>query len=462
MKIYCCGIAGTGMSALAGLMVQKGFDVMGSDTSFYPPVGDILKNMNVKTFTGFKGENIPGDIDCCIIGNIISRGNPEAEYILNRRIDYLSMAEALYRFFLKDRTGIIVAGTHGKTTITSFVSHMLHAAGLDPGYFIGGKPVNLPANYAIGTGEYFVVEGDEYETSFFDRSSKFLKYHPNHLILTSLEYDHIDFFPTEDLYLKSFKNLVNQVPQNGIIISNGGSPMNEMAVADSFSPVLSYGHQGSHCPIGNIVSIPEGYDFSVKIGDREYHFRTRLKGRYNVWNLTAGIILGHHLEIPMAEIQKAVKSFRGVERRLRYLGRMGEILFYEDFAHHPTSIGYLLRDIRELSGDRHVKAFFEPRSWSLRRNIFQDRLTESLGYADSLVIKDIYQKDKIPPEDRLNVDQIRSDLRKLGKTVDICSEAGDILEIIRQMDHSSGQVAVFISNGDFGGVISSVKEMLES
>jgi len=241
MNVFLSGIAGTGMSSLAGLFKQKGENVSGSDVNFYPPVDKILEQMNVKLFSPYNAGNIPGDVDACVIGNIISRGNPEAEYILNNDIPYYSMAEALYEFFIKGKKSVVAAGTHGKTTISTFISYLLDYARLEPGFFIGGKPLDFDSNYSVGKGDYFVTEGDEYETSFFDRSSKFLKYHPLYLILSALEYDHLDFFPYESIYLKAFQNLVNQVPSKGLIVMNSDYPMNFKAVEKAFTPVVTYG-----------------------------------------------------------------------------------------------------------------------------------------------------------------------------------------------------------------------------
>ncbi len=210
--VFLCGIAGTGMSALAGLFHEAGWRVFGSDSRFYPPVDRLLAELGVTLFQGFDPGNIPAGVDLCVVGNAISRGNPEAEFILDRRLEYLSMAEALQRHFLRGKRSIVVAGSHGKTTTASFVAHLLDVAGLEPGFFIGGKPGNFAANYRTARGEFFVSEGDEYETAFFDRSAKFFKYRPELLLLTALEHDHLDFYATPESYLQSFRNLVNQVP----------------------------------------------------------------------------------------------------------------------------------------------------------------------------------------------------------------------------------------------------------
>ncbi|NIM16448.1 MAG: hypothetical protein GTO45_40070 [Candidatus Aminicenantes bacterium] len=467
MKVFLSGIAGTGMSSLAGLFKEKGYQVSGSDTQFYPPVDKILEKMKIQLFSPYDAKNIPNDVDFCVIGNIISRGNPEAEYILNNDIDYYSMAEALYKFFIKGKKSIVAAGTHGKTTIASFISYLLYYAGLEPGFFIGGKPMNFASNYAMGSGDYFVIEGDEYETSFFDRSSKFLKYHPYYLILSSLEYDHLDFFPYENLYLKAFQNLVNQVPSTGLLILNTDYPMHHQAVEKAFTPIITYGTdeaKSANTPdylVKNIEyhSNNKHYTFTLKHGTKEFEFSTPLSGRYNAWNLTAGIILGFHLGIPTETIREAVETFEGVERRLIQINHIDNTIFLEDFAHHPTSIKQVLQSIREAYPGKKLIVFFEPRSWSLRRNFFQDRLAACFVDADEIFFKDVYQKERIPEEQRLDIQKIKNELQREGKKVTVFDDPRVARDFLNVLDYSRENVVVILSNGSFDGLPAFVKEL---
>ncbi|UCH97163.1 MAG: UDP-N-acetylmuramate--alanine ligase [Candidatus Aminicenantes bacterium] len=460
MKVFLNGIAGTGMSALAGLFKRKGHEVFGSDVNFYPPVDKILENMNAKLFSPYDEKNIPEDVDICVIGNIISRGNPEAEYILNNDIEYYSMAEALNRFFLKGKKSIVAAGTHGKTTIASFISYLLYLAGMDPGFFIGGKPMDFDSNYRVGTGDYFVIEGDEYETSFFDRSSKFLKYHPYYLILSALEYDHPDFFPSESLYLKAFQNLVNQVPSHGLIFLNSDYPLNGKAVEKAFTPVVTYGTANNpDYLVKNIEYKNSRYTFRLKHQSKEITFTTPLSGRYNAWNLTAGIILGLHLGIPGKILHEAVETFRGVERRLNQINNIGNTLFLEDFAHHPTSIKQVLESIRETYPHKKIIVFFEPRSWSLRRNFFQDRFAASFEDADEIFIKEVYQKERIPKDQRLDVDKIKDQLVQKGKKITLFDDTREIKDFLKKLDYNRENVVVILSNGSFDGLPGFVKNL---
>ncbi len=453
MKVFLSGIAGTGMSSLAGLFKQKGYDVSGSDVNFYPPVDKILENMKVKLFTPYNAENIPGDVDFCVIGNIISRGNPEAETILNKDIQYYSMAEALYKFFIKGKKSIVAAGTHGKTTIAAFMSYLLETAGLAPGFFIGGKPRDFDTNYSVGTGDYFVIEGDEYETSFFDRSAKFLKYHPLYLILSALEYDHLDFFPTEGLYLKAFQNLVNQVPSGGLIIMNNDYPLNFKAVEKAFTPVVTYGTANNpEYFIKNIEHKTDHYTFTLKHGSKQAVFTTYLAGKYNAWNLTSGIVLGFHLGIPEKTIREAVETFRGVERRLNKINHIKNTIFLEDFAHHPTSIKQVLQSVKEMVPRKRLIVLFEPRSWSLRRNFFQDRLAASFLDADEIFFKEVYQKERIPEDQRLDVFKIEKELTAGGKAVTIFDDVQVVKDYLQSLDFGREQVVVILSNGSFDGL----------
>jgi len=464
MKVFLSGIAGTGMSSLAGLFKQKGDEVSGSDVTFYPPVDKILENMKVKLFNPYNVENIPRDVDCCVIGNIISRGNPEAEYILNKEIEYYSMAEALYKYFIKGKKSIVVAGTHGKTTIASFIAYLLDTAGLDPGFFIGGKPLDFDANYSIGAGGYFVTEGDEYETSFFDRSSKFLKYHPLYLILSSLEYDHLDFFPSESIYLKAFQNLVNQVPSKGSIIMNSDFPMNTRAVEKVFTPVVTYGTRNNPDYLIKTIKFNNRnhfnkYFFTLQHNSKEATFTTSLAGRYNIWNLASGIVLGLHLGIAEKTIKEAVETFAGVERRLNKINQIGSTIFLEDFAHHPTSIKQVLQSVKESYPQKKVFALFEPRSWSLRRNFFQDRLAASFMDADEIFFKEVFQKEKIPEDQRLDVGKIKEELAARGKVIFVFDDVQVIKDFLHALDFGQENVVVILSNGSFDDIPNFVKTL---
>jgi len=458
-NIFLSGIAGTGMSSLAGLFNDCGYKVSGSDDNFYSPVDKILKKMNIELFEGYKKENIRKKTDFCILGNVLKRGNPEVEYVLNNKIKFYSMADALYKFFIKDKRSVVVAGTHGKTTISSFVSYMLEKSGLNPGYFIGGKPLNLNSNYKVGKGEFFISEGDEYETAFFDRSSKFLKYFPDDLILTSLEYDHIDFFKTKDLYEYAFKNLINQVPSNGMIIYNKDYRMNRDVIKGSFAKNISYGSEDADYLIKNIKMIKgeSGYKFTVNNKGRNFNFETQLFGKYNIWNLTAGIIYGLNIGISVDELKNIVWEFQGVERRLNMIKAIGKTVFLEDFAHHHTAIKNVLESLREVYKEEKLVVLFEPGSYSIKQADFQDKLTDSFEKADEIRVKNPFNE--IVDDKKLDFERFRNKLEAMGKKINIYNSFEDMKTSIKNLNFSNNQIVVLLSNKSFGGIPDFIKSL---
>ncbi len=456
MKVFLSGIAGTGMSSLAGLLVEKGFEVSGSDTAFYPPTSTILKKLGIKLYDSFNPSNITGDTDLCVIGNIISRGNPEAEYILNNNMPFMSMPEALFKYFIKGKESIVVSGTHGKTTISGFIAFLLELAGMSPGYFIGGLPDDLGSSCSIGSGKYFVVEGDEYETSFFDRSSKFLKYFPKFLIISALEYDHLDFFKNRSDYLYAFKNLVNQVPSAGKIILNSDFPLGVEAVKNSYSDVVTYGMKNCNVKIGGIERKNDGICFDILFEDEILNFKTPLFGKYNIWNLSAGIILGRLIGIPDATIKQAVSSYKGISRRLKILGTIMKTTFFEDFAHHPSEISAVLSSLKERYPDKELVVFMDTGSSSLRRRKFEENLIESLKYGDTVFLKKIAWKGKIPENERIRQDVVIRKLGDEGVKAKLVDSYKNLKNIISKMDKNYPQTVILLSNGGFGGTPSFV------
>ena len=453
MKVFMSGIAGTGMSSLAGLFCARGDQVSGSDTAFYPPVGTILNNLPARLHRGFNAAQIPADVDLCVIGNIISRGNPEAEFILDHRLPYASMPQALYDHFIRGRSSIVVAGAHGKTTITAFIAFLLHHAGLDPGYFVGGKPIDFSTGFQIGGGDFFVSEGDEYETAFFDRSSKFLKYHPDILVLSACEYDHLDFFPTENAYESAFRNVINQVPSNGLIVSSMDFAMNREISTAAFTPLRGYGADAGDFRIMDVEEQgEEGFCFLLQSDTIRLPVQSPMAGSYNAWNLSAGILVGLHLGIPEEKILEAASAFHGVERRLRRIRTLGATRIYEDYAHHPTALGKMLASMRQRFPTDRLVCILEPRSWSMRRNDFQDRLTVSLAQADDVWIRRTSPGGKIPSEMRLDEDRLATELQDRGTDARVAEDEGEIQRWIRMQDMERPTVMVVASNGSFGGL----------
>ncbi len=331
----------------------------------------------------------------------------------------------------------------------------------DPGYFIGGKPINLGSNYSKGKGGYFISEGDEYETSFFDRSSKFLKYFPDILIISSLEYDHLDFFRTETDYSSAFRNLVNQVPSKGLIIFNSDYKMTGHVVEGSISTKISYGTENCDYIVGDIHPDQEGISFSLKGKDKELLFRTPLHGEYNVFNLSAGIIAGINAGIPMGTIRDAVNGFNGVERRLRKIGEKENTVLYEDFAHHPTSVREVLKSLKTLYPKNTLTAFFEPASWSLKNRYFEKQLIDSLSEADEVLIKVPGKMGKVPENERINIDLIVESLNLAGTKCSLTKNISDYATFLKNISHIDYRTIVILSNGSFDSLPSIAGELFQ-
>jgi len=454
MKVHLMGIAGAGMSSLAGLFSARGDRVSGSDTGFYPPAGEVLAALPVRLHKGFSENHIPRGVDLCVVGNIVSRGNPEAEFVLNRHIPYASMPEALYEYFIHGNRSIVVAGTHGKTTTSAFIAFLLNRAGRKPGYFIGGQPLDLPCGYSPGSGNDFVSEGDEYETAFFDRSSKFLKYHPEILVLNPMEYDHIDFFPDEASYRAAFLNLVNQVPSAGRIINCTDYPMNREVAAGAFTAVTGYGSgERNEIRIKDVVCAPgAGFSFTLLTKEQELRLQSPLSGIYNAGNLAAGIAVGLYLEISVSVIRDAVACFRGVARRLKLLRSIGDSHFYEDFAHHPTSLARMLDSLRQMYPQHQLVCLVEPRSRSLRRRDFQERLVESLSGADEVVIRRVAQARRAADGTEINESEVAAALRHMGRRATVAQDGEAVRCAVRALDLSRPVAVVAASNGAFDGL----------
>lgn len=461
-KVHMLGICGTGMSALAGLLKSKGALVSGSDTQFYPPVGPMLRKMGVTVFEGYDARHIRPGIDLFVVGNVVGRGNPEVERLLNAGCAYESMAEALYRYVLAGRRTVVLAGTHGKTTTSAFLSHLFSCCDRDPGYFIAGNPVDLPQHFRLGGGEHFFVEGDEYETAFFDRSSKFLKYRPHDLILTALEHDHVDFFPEAAAYQKSFSNLVNTVPGDGLILYNQDYPMAREVIRGAFSRTFAFGLNPG-LPSGVLIRVDgiddAGISFALPWHGGDLHFTTPLIGRYNLLNLCAGILYGLHSGLEYGEIEAAVRSFHGVERRMTRLGQIGNTLFLEDFAHHPTAIASAIRAVKETYPHKKALTVIEPRSWSLRRNRFAAALRDSLQSSDEVWICEIYQKEKLAAAERLDVNGLSGELASADRPARAAQDAEQIWTWLQELDTRQERVVLLLSNGAFGGLPGRVRAL---
>lgn len=450
------------MASLAGLLKESGALVTGSDLELYSPTREMLEKMGIRINKAYSEKNLKPLPDMVVIGNVIKRGNPEAEYILDHHLDYCSMPVMIKRRFLKGKKTVVAAGTHGKTTTASLISWIYFSAGKDPGYLIGGIPKNFGQSYRLGSGKHFVIEGDEYETSFFDKGPKFMHYSPDTLILGAIEYDHADIYKSLEEVTLQFKRLVHIIPQRGKIIAYGDSNNVRAALKKSYSEVELFGTGDSCFWRIDRVKYHQGLmEFELYQGNKFLKkFRTRLFGYFNVLNATAAIAASLNDSLELDVISKAIESFEGTHRRLDMISSQHGIKIYDDFAHHPTSIKGTLKTLREIHTDGKIWAVFEPRSWSLRRNVFKDELVDAFDCADTIIIAPVYRADQISQKDRLNVAALAHELNRRGKTAHYIKEG--VNQIIQKLieELHEGDVVVIMSNGSFDHIYDKLLDKL--
>jgi UDP-N-acetylmuramate: L-alanyl-gamma-D-glutamyl-meso-diaminopimelate ligase len=460
--IHLIGICGTAMASLAGLLKQRGFKVTGSDAAAYPPMSDFLASINIPVSQPYAETNLKPRPDVVVVGNAISRGNIELEYVLDERMPFRSLPDVLYEHFLRTREPVVVAGTHGKTTTTSMLAWIFQSAGKDPSFLIGGIAENFGSSFALKQGKHFIIEGDEYDTAFFDKGPKFLHYFPQSIILTSVEFDHADIYKDLDAVKTAFKRLVNLVPRRGKIVAYDANSNVDECVSKAFSPVERYGMKnGSYWQVTNIQYSPQATSWSVlREGQPWADFEFELAGEYNVLNATAAAALAAHYRIEPQAIANALKTFKSVKRRLEVKAQLDGITIIDDFAHHPTAIGETLKALRTRYPEARLWAVFEPRSNTLRRKIFQKELVESLAIADQIVVASIFQPEKVPENERLTTSSIISGLKKSGKPARELQDADAIVEAVGP-ELRSGDVVAILSNGGFGGIYEKLPRKLE-
>jgi UDP-N-acetylmuramate: L-alanyl-gamma-D-glutamyl-meso-diaminopimelate ligase len=460
--IHLIGICGTAMASLAGLLKQRGFKVTGSDAAAYPPMSDFLASINIPVSQPYAETNLKPRPDVVVVGNAISRGNIELEYLLDERIPFRSLPDVLYEHFLRTREPVVVAGTHGKTTTTSMLAWIFQSAGKDPSFLIGGIAENFGSSFALKQGKHFIIEGDEYDTAFFDKGPKFLHYFPQSIILTSVEFDHADIYKDLDAVKTAFKRLVNLVPRRGKIIAYDANSNVDECVSKAFSPVERYGMKsGSYWQVAKIQYSPQATSWSVlREGQPWADFQFELAGEYNVLNATAAAALAAHYGIEPQAIANALNTFKSVKRRLEVKAQVDGVTIIDDFAHHPTAIGETLKALRTRYPEARLWAVFEPRSNTLRRKVFQKELVESLAIADQIVVASIFQPEKVPENERLTTSSIISGLKKSGKPARELQDADAIVEAVAP-ELRSGDVVAILSNGGFGGIYEKLPRKLE-
>ena len=462
-RIHLIGICGTAMATVAALLKGRGYDVRGSDQNVYPPMSDFLAAEGIRTFTGYSPDHITSDIDLVIVGNAISRGNPELETVLERKIRYCSLPEAVRDHFLWGSRSIVIAGTHGKTTTTSLTGWLLTYGNLDPTVLVGGIALDLGeqgSSYRLGGGRDFVIEGDEYDSAFFDKTAKFLKYLPDVAVINNIEFDHADIYANLDAVLLAFRRLVALVPRNGLLLLGTDSQHAAALQPLAVSPVETYGFSDAATWQAHDVEHRDGVTrFSVRRERESFgHFRSPLLGSHNVRNALAAIAVGNHVGLSASELADGLERFRGIKRRLEVVGVSGGVTVLDDFAHHPTAVHETLSALRTGYPDRRIWAVFEPRSASSCRRVFQDDFARAFGAADEVIVAAVFRS-SLPESERLSAEQLVDDLRRQGQNARYISEVPDIIQTIVS-EHRAGDVVVLMSNGGFGGIHRKLVEAL--
>lgn len=447
--IHFIGICGTGMAGLAGLLKEKGYKVTGSDQNFYPPMSNYIRRLSIPIMEGYSPKNLNPPPDLVIVGNVITRDNPEAKGLLETNIPYMSFPQALREFALKNKIPLVVAGTHGKTTTTSFLAWLLWTANKDPGFLVGGIPINFQKNFNIGSGQFFVIEGDEYDTAFFDKRPKFLHYMPHVALITSIEFDHADIYRDYEHVLGSFRSFVSLIPPDGLLVVHESCESKIKELNKTPFKLVTYGtDRNSDFVLKKIIYKKDTTSFLIQYKENSIEFETTLFGTHNLLNLTGAIAVGILLNLDPEVIKKAVYSFKGVKRRQEFVGSIDNITIIDDFAHHPTAVRETIRAIKKRYNCGRLIAVFEPRSNSSRRNVFQGIYPQSFSEADVVIIPEPKNLEKIPENERFSSKRLVEDLIKLGKEAYYFENTQDILNFLT-LYLKSGDTVLFMSNGDF-------------
>ena len=445
MKVYLIGICGTQMASLACLLHDQGYLVSGSDENIYPPMSDILEQRQIAFFEGYRQENLKSMPDLVVIGNALSRGNPEVEAVLNQNIPYTSASEFFYQNFIAGKKSLCVVGTHGKTTTASLLAWIFEVAGKSPGFMVGGALENFGVSARVTSGQDFIIEGDEYDTAFFDKRSKFLHYRPSHLILNNIEFDHADIFASLDAIKASFQLLLRMIPQNGCIVANGDDANVRDVLKHSWTPVITFGiGDQNDAKIQAIQIQATGTTFSIVYNQQTTKCRIPLFGEHNVRNACATFLMAKHAGISEERIQKAFDSFLPPKRRLESLGQRAGVHIFDDFAHHPTAVAETLKALRLRFPQSQIAVAFEPRSATSATNVHQNELQEALAIADIILLALPFRKG----EKMLDVYAIADHLKTQGKQVSIADQTEAIFHFLQQHIQAD-DVVVFMSNGKF-------------
>ena len=467
-RVYLIGIAGTAMASLAGMLQERGYVVGGSDEHVYPPMSTYLESMRIPVLEGYTKEHLETfRPDLVVIGNVASSNNAEAAATLEMDLPYTSMPEAIYHLFIKDRHSIVISGTHGKTTTTSLMAWLLEAAGRDPSMVVGGIPLNFGHNYKLGKGADFVIEGDEYNTSFFDKGPKFLHYHANSLLVNNIEFDHADIYADLAAIIAAFRKAVEQVAAGDVIVANGDDENVRKLRNSAKGRWFTFGWDRSRDAFATDAEFaPDSSSFTAWWEGKEwFRFKTTLSGRHNVLNALACAAIARMRGVSAEEIQKGLSSFGGIKRRMEVRGTENGVIVIDDFAHHPTAIATTLHGARKRYPGKRIWALFEPRSISSSRKEFETGYIDAFHEADRVVIGPVFHKQRY--EERYGMDKMMS----IGTIVDRLNRDRVPTQQIDDIDRIADLVAaearpddviLVMSSGAFGGVHEKILERLKS
>jgi UDP-N-acetylmuramate: L-alanyl-gamma-D-glutamyl-meso-diaminopimelate ligase len=460
-NIYLIAICGTGMAALAGLLKKSGHHVTGSDANIYPPMSTLLNDAGINILPGYKRENISKDIDLFIVGNAVSKTNEEVQAVLEAGIPYTSLPAALSQFFLQGRKSLVVTGTHGKTTTTSLLSWVLESAQKKPGFMVGGWLKNFDTNHQVPQGDYFVTEGDEYDSAFFDKGPKFLHYRPDVSILTGIEFDHADIFTDLDQIKQAFRDYIKLIKPEGLILVKSDDDNIRDVLQSASCKIETYGFEE------NADWHIEDYRFEKACGhfslsfakEKRADFQLAMMGRHNVENAAAVAALCFNLGMTAEEINVGFQTFKGIKRRQEIVGEKNGITVIDDFAHHPTAIDLTIDAVKGAYPGQRVWAVFEPRSATSRRKVFEDSFPKSFLKADHVIFAGLFAPEKIKDEERLDVQTVIASIRKMGGVADHIPRVGDIVEFITK-NAKAEDVILVMSSGGFDGIHQKILERL--
>ena len=464
---HLIGIGGTAMGSLAGLLKSAGHEVTGSDQNVYPPMSDQLREQGIPFREGYSPDNLEPQPDIIVVGNAISRGNPELEAVLNRKLIYTSAAATIKEEFIRGRHSVAVAGTHGKTTTTSLVAWVLESAGLNPSFLIGGVAENFGTSFRLTDSKLFVIEADEYDTAYFDKGPKMWHYLPDTAIVNNIEFDHADIYRDEEAYKLAFARFINLIPGNGTLVAGIDSPIVRELSAKSFAPVESFGYEGDtggaqpRWQAKNVVFGEEFTRFEVLHDGASWgSVETPLAGAFNVRNTLAAVAVAESLKADRAGVLEGLRTFRSVRRRLEVRGTVAGVTVIDDFAHHPTAVRETIDAVRQRYPRRKLVAVFEPRSYTAQRKEFEQPYVNALARADDIVLAGLFRPERYTKETGLDPSVLVNAWQGAGKTADYIPQVD---EIVARLNRSltGGEVVVFMSNGGFGGIHAKLLDTLE-